>query len=231
MTTTHRFAIIGLGRFGMRLARGLAQAGAEVIAVDIDEQLVETIRDRVTLAVSLDATDEKALVAQGIDKVDVAVVGVGGAFEACALATSILKQLGVPRVISRATTRARGEILSRIGADEIINPEAEAAAKWTGRLTMPDVIEKIDLGENHSLVQIRAPGSWTGKSLDELSVRKRFKVNVVAIRRLTPDSSDGGTYIIDTPLPDSRIEAEDLLLVMGTNEAIEALPKHGASRK
>ncbi len=226
MNHAHRFAVIGLGRFGMRLARGLAAAGAEVIAVDRRPELVEELRDDVTLAVVLDASDEQALVAQGIDQVDVAVVGVGGAFEACALITSLLKQLGVPRVISRATTKARAEILSRIGADDIINPEAEAAARWCSRLTMPQVMEKIDLGEQHSLVQIRTPASWAGKTLEELNVRKKFKVNVVAIRRLKPGANkSAGRYVIDTPMPDSKLEAEDLLLVVGTNEAIEAMPR------
>ncbi len=225
MNHTDRYAVIGLGRFGMWLARGLAEAGAEVIAIDRSEALIEEIRDRVTLAVALDATDPKALLAQGIDKVDVAVVGVGGAFESCALATSILKQLGVPRVISRATTRARGEILSRIGADDIINPEAEAAAHWTSRLTMPQVMDKIDLGSSHSLVQIRTPAPWVGKTLENLNVRKKFKVNVVAIRRSLPDEEKSAkTYVIDTPMPDSTIEESDLLLVVGANEAIEALP-------
>jgi len=226
MSEAHRFAVIGLGRFGARLARALAAAGAEVVAVDDDPGRVEDIRDLVTLAVCLDTTDEKALVAQGIDKVDVAVVGIGEAFESAALATSVLKQLGVPRVISRATTRARAEILSRIGADDIINPEAESAARWASRLTTPQVMEKIDLGEAHCLVQIRAPSSWVGKTLEQLNVRKKHKVNVVAIRRLLPDKSKGaGGYVIDTPLPDSRIETGDLLLVVGANEAIEALPK------
>ena len=226
MNHAHRFAVIGLGRFGMRLARGLAAAGAEVIAVDRQAEPVEEIRDDVTLAVVLDATDPQALTAQGIDKVDVAVVGVGGAFESCALATSILKQLGVARVISRATTRARAEILSRIGADDIINPEAEAAARWCSRLTMPQVMEKIDLGDAHSLVQIRAPGSWAGKTLEQLNVRKKYKVNVVAIRRLKPGKDrSAGRYVIDTPLPDSKLESEDLLLVVGSNAAIESLPR------
>lgn len=227
MNDAHRFAIIGLGRFGMRLARGLAAAGAEVIAVDQSPALVEAIRDDVTLAVALDATDQEALIAQGIDKVDVAVVGVGGAFEACALATSVLKQLGVPTVISRATTRTRAEILSRIGADDIINPEAEAAARWSSRLTMPQVMEKIDLGDAHSLVQIRTPASWAGKTLELLNVRKKHKVNVVAIRRLKPGKDKSAErYVIDTPLPDSKLEPDDLLLVVGSNEAIEALPRN-----
>lgn len=222
----NRFAVIGLGRFGTRLAKGLAAAGAEVIAVDKRPELVEQMRDIVTLAVCLDATDEEAIVAQGIDKVDVAIVGVGGAFEAGALATSILKSLGVPRVISRATTRQRAQILSRIGADDIVNPEAESADRWCSRLVMPQVVEKIDLGEKHSLVQIRAPASWTGKTLAQLNIRKKYKVNVVVIHRpLKGTNQRGKTYLIDTPLPESMIESGDSLLVVGTNEAIEALPR------
>ncbi len=226
MGNSNRFAVIGLGRFGMRLARGLAAAGAEVIAVDKRTDLVEQMRDVVTLAVVLDATDEEAIIAQGIDKVNVAVVGVGGAFESSALATSILKSLGVPRVISRATTRQRAEILSRIGADDIVNPEAESAERWCHRLVVPQVTEKIDLGEDHSLVQICTPSGWVGKTLADLNVRKKFGVNVVAIHRLPP-GKDPKThaYVIDTPLPDSEIESGDLLLVVGTNEAIEDLPK------
>ena len=149
MNHTDRFAVLGLGVFGARLARALAASGAEVIAADQDPQLVEQISDHVTLAVRLDTTDEHALRAQGIDKVDAAVVGIGSAFEDAALTTSTLKGLGVPRVIARATSKARGEILSRIGADDIINPEAESADRWCARLVMPQVLEKIDLGEVH----------------------------------------------------------------------------------
>ena len=224
MSVTNRFAVIGLGGFGARLARDLGAAGAEVIAVDRDQELVDDIRDDVTVAVALDASDEHALRAQGIDKVDVAVVGIGAAFEDAALATSTLKRLGVPRVISRATTRTRGEILSRIGADDIVNPQREAAERWCRRLVLPQVTESIDLGQAHSLVQIRAPEPWTGKTLEQLRLRKKHKVNVVAIRRLLPDQDKGAGYVIDTPLPDSRIETGDLLLVVGRNEAIEALP-------
>jgi len=226
MSDTPRFAVIGLGRFGARLARELAADGAEVIAVDQRQDLVEQIRDHVTLAVALSAADEHALRAQGIDKVDVAVVGIGTAFEDAVLATSTLKRLGVERVISRATSARRAEILSRVGADDVVNPEAEAADRWSGRLMMPQVMERIELGERHSLVQIRAPEAWTGKTLEQLRLRKRHKVNVVVIRRLLPDDEKGGAgYVIDTPMPDSRVETGDVLVVVGSNDAIEALPK------
>jgi len=225
MSVTHRFAVIGLGRFGFRLAKQLAAAGAEVIAADTDPGLIDKIRDDVALAVCLDATDEDALRAQGLDKVDVAVVGIGTAFESAALATSTLKGIGVPRVISRATTRTRAEILSRIGADDIANPEAESADRWCQRLVMPQVMEKIDLGGGHSLVQVRAPDAWTGKTLEQLDVRRKSKINVVAIRRLLPSADRGGGYVISTPLPDSRIELGDLLLIVGPTDAIESLPR------
>ena len=218
--------MIGLGLFGRRLAVRLAESGAEVIAVDRSRDLVEAIRDRVTLAVCLDSTDEQALRAQGIDKVDVAIVGIGTAFEDAALATSTLKRLGVPRVISRATSGARGEILSRIGADDVVNPQRETADRWCRRLVMPQVMESIDLGEDHSLVQIRTPEGWAGKTLEQLNLRKKHKVNIVAIRRLLPDHDKGqGGYVIDTPMPDSRIETGDLLLLVGKIAAIEDLPK------
>jgi trk system potassium uptake protein TrkA len=177
------------------------------------------------LAVVLDATDEGALQAQGIDKAAAAVVAIGTAFEAAALATSVLKQIGVHRVISRASTRARGEILLRIGADEIVNPEEETADRWRDRLVMPQVRDKIDLGESHALIQMRAPSSWAGKTLHELNIRKKYEVNVVAIRRLlAAGEGESGSYVIDTPLPDSRIETGDTLLVVGRNESLELLP-------
>ena len=224
--SANRFAVIGLGDFGAPLARALASAGAEVIAVDRDTALVDDIRDDVTLAVALDSSDEHALRAQGIDRVDVAIVSIGAAFEDAALATSTLKRLGVPRVISRATSSARGEILSRIGADDVVNPERETADRWCRRLVMPQIMDSIDLGQDHALVQIRAPEAWTGRTLEQLNLRKRHKVNIVAIRRLLPDSSKGhGGYVIDTPMPDSRIETGDLLLLVGKIGAIEDLPK------
>ena len=137
-----RFAIIGLGRFGQRLARMLSEAGAEVIAIDRSQEIVEAIRDEVTVAVALDATDERALLSQGVDKVDVAVVGIGTDFEAAVLATVILKQLGVPKVVARAATTNRGEILRRVGADDLVNPERESAYRWAHRLMGPNVFSR-----------------------------------------------------------------------------------------
>lgn len=224
-----RFAVIGMGRFGKRLSALLAETGAEVIAVDRDKALVDEMRDTVTLAVALDSTDETALKAQGIHKVDVAVVGIGSSFEASLLTTAVLKELQVPRVIARATTERRARILSRLGADSVVNPELESAERWRSRLLAAELMERLDLGEGYSLTQLAAPEAFHNKTLEELDIRRAHKITVAAIRR-TPDTDADGTgdttrraTLIKVPLPDSRILPGDILLVIGSDEAVEAL--------
>jgi trk system potassium uptake protein TrkA len=224
-----RFAVIGLGRFGMRLAIALADAGAEVIAVDRSREIVEEIRDRVTLAVCMDATDEQALRAQGIDKVDAAIVGIGTNFEESVLSTAILKQIGVPRVISRAGTTIRGQILSRVGADDIVSPERESAERWRNRLLAPAVLERLVLAEGYSLVQVQAPPSFHDQTLGDLAVGTRYKVLVVAIRRTVEETDAAGASrprqtLLSAPGPDSVIKSGDVLVLIGADAAIEAFP-------
>ena len=224
-----RFAVIGLGRFGMRLAVSLADTGADVIAVDRDKEIVQQVKDRVTLAVSLDATDEEALRAQGIDKVDAAIVGIGANFEESVLTTVILKQIGVPRVISRATTSIRGQILSRVGADDIVNPERESAERWRNRLLAPAVLERSVLAKGYSLVQVQAPESFHHKTLSELAVQARHKVLVVAVRRTVEETDDSGKVqphqtLISAPGPTSKVLPDDVLVLIGSDKAIAAFP-------
>jgi trk system potassium uptake protein TrkA len=223
-----RFAVIGMGRFGQKLSVLLAEAGAEVIAVDRKKELVDEIRDTVTLAVCLDSTDEDAIQAQGIHKVDVAIVGIGSSFEANLLTTVVLKQLGVPRVISRATTDRRGRILSRIGADSVANPELESAERWRSRLLAPQIMERIELEEGYSLTRLAAPEAFFNKTLAELDVRKKHRITVAAIHRSSPDkdgsdSSRPRSRLIKVPMPESKILPGDVLLVIGSDAAVEAL--------
>ena len=215
-----RIAVIGLGRFGNKLARGLAAAGAEVIAIDTNRGAIEDLRDQVTLAVKMDAIEKDALISQGIDKVDVAVVAIGTDFEANALATSTLKAIGVPRVISRAGSVRRGEILTRIGADEIVFPEHESANRWVHRLLLSRLIESIELGQGHSLVQLRAPREFVDKTLKQLELRIAYKVNVIAIRRPSQDK-----HQIIMPLAETKIQPDDILWLVGENQDIAKLPE------
>jgi len=212
----------------MMLAKLLARDGADVIAVDSNKECVDAIRDEVSLAVCLDATDAEALKSQGIDKVDVAIVGVGESFENSVLATVTLKELGVPTVISRATSRVRAEILARVGADDVVNPEKESALRWKSRLLAPSIMERIELAEGASLVQLESPESFHNKTLGQLDLRKTYRVNVVAIRRTMEEIEDGQTvtrqFVISVPAGDTAIKEGDVLILIGTDEAIENLP-------
>ncbi len=227
-----RIAVIGLGRFGMALARNLSRMGAQVIAADRSIQLVNEIRDAVDLAVRLDSTDREALVAQDIDKVDVCVVAIGENFEASLLTTVLLHKLNVPRVICRAQTEFHAEIFRQIGADEVIQPETGSGEQVARRLANPRLTDVIELAEGYSLVEFPAPGSWSGRSLKDLGLRTMFDVNLVAIRRRleTDSSSDDdddarSSEIISLPRPDDPIQESDILMLVGTHDAIDRLPR------
>lgn len=222
-----KFAIIGLGRFGARLAKLLAKSGAEVIAIDRDQTLVEAIRDEVARAVCLDTTDEHALKSQAIDAVDTAIVGIGTAFEQAVLTTVLLKQLGVRRVICRATNDIRALILTKSGADDIVNPEQESADRWRNRLIAPMLTERIELAEDFSLIQATAPERFLGKTLGEIDVRKNYQVQVVAIRRTAEDVDADGIkrtreVVISVPMAETQIKLNDIILLIGSDEAIKA---------
>jgi len=224
-----RFAVIGLGRFGRKLAQLLTQAGAEVIAVDNDTDIVQRIRDEVTLAVRMDGTDEQALLSQGVEKVDCAVVGIGADFEASVLTVSTLKKIGVSRVIARAGSGVRGEILKRVGADDVVFPEDESAGRWSNHLMMPQIEAFMDLDDKHSLVQVPAPNAFVHKTPRELDLRAKHKLNLVAIRRPLPDKDQAGRAdkrwrLIAVPDPDDPIAPGDVLVLIGTNESLARLP-------
>ena len=220
-----RFAVIGLGRFGKRLAKLLANGGAEVIAADVDRELVESIRDDVTLAVCLDSTDSEAIRSQGIDKVDVAIVGMGDAFEDNVMTTALLKQLGVRRVISRATSEIRGDILRRIGADDVVNPERESAHRWCNELLAPAILTLFEMGEGYSFAQVVAPEAFYGKTLEQLALRQKYNVNVVAIRRkLSPGEESKREPVVSLPMGDTVIAPGDLLMMVGNDQAMRTFP-------
>jgi trk system potassium uptake protein TrkA len=224
-----RFMVIGLGRFGRRLAQALTEAGHEVIAIDKRDDLVESVRDEVALAVCLDATDPEALKAQGADDLDAATVCIGEDFESNALATATLKSLGVRLVISRASTEIQRRILSAIGADQVVLPEEEVAERVAAHLANPNVLEHLELAEGHSLIQIRAPGEWLGRTLGEIDLRRKHEVNLVAIKRsIVSRTPEGGEsveqQVVDLPLAHTVIREGDVLVLVGSTESLASLP-------
>lgn len=226
-----RFAVIGLGRFGKKLAIALAMSGAEVIAIDKNRDEIELIRDQVSLAVRLDSTDEEALKAQGVDKVDVVIVGIGQGtgqgFESAVLTVVNLKQIGIKHIYARAEDLIAGEVFAKIGATDVIYPEIESAQRWAYKLIAPQIGEKIDFAPGYSLARVKAPASFDGKTVMDLQLRQKYNVNLVAIKRdeesKAKKSEKGG--IINVPMPNTVIYQDDILMVAGSDADLAKLPQ------
>ncbi len=220
-----RIAVIGLGRFGVALARQLTRSGAEVIAIDSEMNWVNAVQDDVAVAVRIDSTEREALVAQEIDKVDVAVVAIGENFEAALLTTVILKKLGVPKIICRSQTEFHSEIFRQIGADEVIQPEVQAGERLGHSLANPQLEDLISLGEGYTLIEVRAPKEFVGQTIRSIGIRQEFGVNLITIRRPNPNSDPVQYQVIGVPKPDETIQESDILVLVGTDEALARLPK------
>ena len=211
------YVVIGLGRFGTELATRLYVCGEEVMVIDKDENLVDKIADRVTRAVAADARDKDVLKKLGVENFDRAVVAVGSDLAASALITMNLKTLGVPFIMCKAHDDTYKDILSRLGADRVIIPEREVADKLALGLTHAGVMEYIELSQEFGIVEMEPIPEWTGKSIRELDIRRRYGVNVIAVRK------DGAIQIppdINTP-----IESNVIMVMLGTYEMFENLKK------
>jgi trk system potassium uptake protein len=211
-------AVIGLGEFGHAAAVGLASNGVEVIAVDTNMERVNGIKDEVSLAVRLDASQEDALKAHGIGEVDVLIAAIGTNFEAQVLVVVHAKEFGIKKIVARATTPDHSRVLQAVGAHEVFNPEEEAARWMVQRLMITDITSYFELAEGFSIVEVNAPAGLVGKSLETLNLRRRFRVNLVAIKRIEKSSS--GQPVIErfnpVPLPDEVIQPNDTLALVGS---------------
>lgn len=224
----NRFAVIGLGRFGQKLAIALAMSGAEVIAIDRNREQIELIRDQVSLAVRLDSTDEDALKAQGVDKVGVAIIGIGQeGFESAILTVVNLRQMGVKKILARAESPVSGEVFSKVGATDVIYPEIESAQRWAYKLIAPQIGEKIDFAPGYSLARVTAPASFDGKTVMDLQLRQKYKVNLVAIKRDEHRKKKKGenSAIINVPMPSTVVHENDILMVAGSDADLAKLPQ------
>jgi trk system potassium uptake protein TrkA len=224
-----KVGVIGLGRFGMALARQLAAANVQVIAVDTDRELIEDVKDDVSLAVVLDSTDEIAFRSQDLHKVDALVVAIGENFEAALLTAVLAKKFQIPQVICRASTSVHAEIFRQVGATEVIQPETETGHQLARRLANPFLEDFFDLGEGFTLIELKAPGAFHDKTLRDLNLRARYNVNLVAIRRTATVPAAGGEATekesLAVPQPDSVIRADDTLVLIGANTDLARLPK------
>lgn len=223
-----KVAVIGLGRFGMAVARSLAASGVQVIAMDRDAKAVHEIKDDVDIAVRADSTDQSVLLSQDLDKVDACVVSIGEDFESALLTTVIAKQIGIPEVICRAQTEFHAEIFRKIGANKVIQPEQQAGESLARQLSNPKLIDFIQLAEGFTLLQFRAPKTFQGKSIRDLALRNKYEVNLVMIRRESHsrvEDEETSTFETIFPMPDDHLQENDILVVVGSDSALARLPR------
>lgn len=208
--------VIGLGRFGAKLASTLFQREHEVLAIDQDEQRVQGMLGRVTYAVEANATNETALRDLGVNDMDVAVVALGSQIQSSIITTMMLKSMGLPYVIARATDTQHAEILHRVGADKVIFPEEEAAERAASLDLSPNYVEFMHITDDTGVHKLRPPEKMRGMSLREaglVSESTRHHVSVMVIRR-------GNEYIIN-PAEEELIDDGDILVVVGSHEDVE----------
>lgn len=216
-----QFGVIGLGRFGSAMAMTLTELGHDVIGVDGDEARVQHLADVITHALQIDATDERALRAAGIQDVDVAVVSIGENIESSLLVVMQLHELGVDTIVAKAVTPLHGRILEKLGVSRVIFPEREMAIRIAHSLVMPNVIDYIELSRDFSIVEVPAPQTFVGRTLKQLELRPRLGLTLIAIKR----QGDGGAGVVTNiaPAADETIRSGDVLALLGSNERLNQL--------
>lgn len=211
------YVVIGLGRFGSEVARQLYSLGCEVLALDMRSDLVQQISKDVTHAVVGDGQDIEVLKALGVRNMDCAIIAIGDDLAASVLATMNMKELGIPYVVCKAHDDTHRRVLEKLGADRVVIPEQENAARLARSLSTPNVLDYIELSEDYGIVEVPAPKSWHEKSLKDLNVRAKLGVNILAVRR------QGKINV--SPAADFVIRSGDIMVVLGDSLALEALQK------
>lgn len=211
-----QFFVAGLGRFGKSVAVTLDKMGYDVMAMDIDEGVVQDLSDELGYIVCADASEEKNLLAIGAGNADVAVVGIGD-LAASLMTTLLLKELGVGRIVVKALDELHGKMLRKIGADKVIYSEKEMGIRVAHNLTSEGIVDYIELSDDITVVSIHVPEDWIGKNLIQADVRKKYNITVVAIRR--------GEETFINPRPDQVMNAEDTLIILGEAGDIKEVTK------
>lgn len=221
-------AVIGLGTFGSKTAISLSEKGTEVVAIDTNAELVEKIKDRVTHAVCLDVTDERALRSINISDIDVAVVAIGDNIQMNIMAVTMLRKLGVGRVIARATTKLHEHVLTEIGASEVVKVEEEMGEIMASKIAAPYVLQRYNFAAGYSIVEIKLGKNFEGKTLVESQIRQNYSLNIVALQKRVPFINEDGkssfkVEINDSPLPMDIIESDDIVVLVGSDKNFNRL--------
>ena len=215
-----QFVVIGIGRFGNALAVRLFQLGHEVLALDINEEAIQSISNLVTHAITADATDENVLRSLGVRNFDVGVVAIGEDIQASIIVTLMLKDMGLKYIIAKAQNEVHARILKKLGADRVVFPERDMGIRVAHNLIATNILDIIELSPDYSLLEFEAFPTWVDKSIESLNLRAKYGINVLAIKN---NNSNG--FINVAPKAQDIVKRGDILVVVGSNEDLLKLEK------
>ena len=215
MSIKKTYAVFGLGRYGVAVARELVLSGAEVIAVDLDEKIVNTAADELPICKCADITDPEVIRQLGISNVDVVIIAMASKLEASVLAITLCKEMGVKTVIAKCANEMHRKIFTQVGADKVVFPENESGTRLAKNLLSSGFVDMVSLAKNVSMIELDMKPEWVGKNLIELNLRKKYSINVVAIRK-------GDSVSVDID-PHALLEAQDKLIVIANTAKLSKL--------
>jgi len=223
-----RYAVIGLGRFGMTVAKILAENGMEVIAIDKRQDLVDEVSSSVTSAICMDSTDEAALRTQSLNETDAVIIGIGSNIQECILTAAILKKIGVGIIYAKIESQLHGRILELIGVQHTLLPEEMIGNQLAKTLISRNILEYVNLSSGHIVVEMVAPKEFVGKPLQDLALPTQRGVNVIAIKYSYLSVTDDGRNVIekrlnDMPGANDMINEGDVLILLGPKGNIDKL--------
>jgi trk system potassium uptake protein len=223
-----KFCIIGLGSFGTHLARQLSRDGHEIVAVDNHPARVNQLKDEIEYLIQADCTDINAFHEIPIDACDAVILAIGEDFEASLTVAANIQQLGAKRIISRIINPLHGRLLKLLKIEELMIPEAMAAAWLARTLKTPDFLNSIELGGGYEVVQVMVPDAMAGKSLQEVSLRDRYQLNLITIAKGRGTLASASTQhsihkVLGVPAPERRFEEDDILVLFGKTQDIRRM--------
>jgi trk system potassium uptake protein len=225
-----KYIIIGLGNFGASLAQKLTEQGNEVIGIDSNMAKVDAFKEKISHTICMDATDEFTVSGLPLKETDIVLVAIGEDQGANIMTTALLKNLEVKRLISRAINQLHEKVLQAIGVDEIVHPEEETAERWAKKLCLNNVVDSFELNEDYSIIEAKVPDDYIGKTIREVGFRKAFNLLVLTIIKKVEVKSIVGKSKIETQIQgvasaDNQLEAEDILVIYGSNKDLQIFLK------
>lgn len=206
------FVVIGLGRFGGSIVRELIEQGADVMAIDKFADRVDEFASIATQAIVADTTDESVLKSLGIRNFEHVIVAIGEDIQSSILTTLMLKEIGVNKITVKAQNDYHEKVLRKIGADQVVHPERDMGIRIANNIMTNNVLDYLELSEEHSIMEIKANEILAGSTLIDLDIRAKYGINIVAIKR--------GANILVSPQADEEIKINDVLIVIGADADI-----------